>query len=140
MKRITAIFLTLLLTLQLSACIEVVDGGYRPNGSTTERAEDSFDRIPRPPTPVVYPMWSGLAETSEAFLSMTGAIVDVSKRTYSYAEMVEDLSHLARLHSDYFSYHSFGTSVAGRELYVAVLGNPEASRQILVSAGIHGRE
>ena len=107
MKRITAIFLTLLLTLQLSACIEVVDGGYRPNGSTTERAEDSFDRIPRPPTPVVYPTWSGLAEMSEAFLSMTGAIVDVSKRTYSYAEMVEDLSHLARLHSDYFSYHSF---------------------------------
>ena len=38
------------------------------------------------------------------------------------------------------SYSSIGESLDGRTIYAIRLGNPEADKQILISAGIHGRE
>ena len=54
--------------------------------------------------------------------------------------MVSDLAALKARYPAHLSYRSVGRSVAGRELYVAVLGNPDAPQQAVVSAGIHGRE
>ena len=94
-----------------------------------------------PDTDVFLPLWSDAASSAELFFeNAANATVDHSKREYSFAEMEEDLATLAQKYPSRFSYRSFGQSVAGRELYVAVLGNPNAARQILVSAGIHGRE
>ena len=67
-------------------------------------------------------------------------IVDVSKAEYSYSELTTDLSMLEARYPNEFSYSSIGLSADGRNIYAAVLGNPNAEKQILVSAGIHARE
>ena len=38
------------------------------------------------------------------------------------------------------SYESIGRSLDGRNVYAVTLGSPEAKKQIIVTAGIHGRE
>ena len=73
-------------------------------------------------------------------MTKESAVVDCSKATYSYSEMVDDLKALADQYPSRFTYRSFGKSLAGRDLYVATLGDPNAPKQILISAGIHGRE
>ena len=67
-------------------------------------------------------------------------IVDVSKAEYSYSELATDLSMLEARYPNEFSYSSVGLSADGRNIYAAVLGNPNAEKQILVTAGIHARE
>ncbi|MBE6601171.1 MAG: peptidase M14 [Ruminococcaceae bacterium] len=123
MKRIIAIFLIVTLLWIPTSCIK--------EGPPAETA---------PPPPVEAPLvWSDSDAIAEQFLMQSG-IVDCSKREYSYEEMVADLNELSAAYPSLLSYRAFGESVLGRELYVAVLGNPNATRQILVSAGIHGRE
>lgn len=67
-------------------------------------------------------------------------IVDTSKAEYSYSEMVDDLEQLADKGEGKFTYRAVGESLDGRKIYAAVLGNPSAEKQIIVSAGIHARE
>ena len=67
-------------------------------------------------------------------------IVDVTKAKYTYAEMVDDLSLLKARYGERMSYRSIGTSLDGRAIYAVTLGNPNAERQIVISAGIHARE
>lgn len=67
-------------------------------------------------------------------------VVDTSKTEYTFEEMEEDLRILASRYPSYFTYRSIGTSLDGRSIYCATLGNPNASRQIVVTAGIHARE
>ena len=138
MKRaVTALLITVLL-LQTCSCIQIVDGGYHP--SFTEGTTTQAERVPTFPERLIYPAWNSAAETAKAFLSMQGAVVDASEREYSYAEMVEDLAILKSRYSAVLDCYSIGKSVAGREIYVARVGNPDAEQQIVVSAGIHGRE
>lgn len=87
------------------------------------------------------PVFSDVEAAAATFLiNAQDTVVDCSKREYSYTEMVADLQTLADLYPNQFSYRSFGKTVAGRDLYVGILGNPTAPRQVLVSAGLHGRE
>ncbi len=143
MKRTLSLFLVLLLLLSTVSCIQLKPA---EEGSGTETSAETD-----PPTQTTtgtedtdpsLPAWNDAQSVAKAFLlsDAKGTIVDCSEREYSYLEMQEDLARLAGLYPQIFSYHSFGKSAAGREMYVAVLGNPNASRQILVSAGIHGRE
>lgn len=67
-------------------------------------------------------------------------VVDTSKKNYSYSEMTEDLAILEEKYGDKMSYSSIGRTHDGRNIYAVKLGNPNAERQILISAGIHGRE
>lgn len=123
MKRIIAILLTVTLLWIPTSCIK-------------KGSDEQTDAPPANDAPLV---WSNPDVIAEQFLSLDG-IVDCSKREYSYEEMITDLDAFAAAYPSVFSYRSFGQSVLGRELYVAVLGNPNATKQILVSAGIHGRE
>ncbi len=135
-KRIFAAMLALLLAAALfSSCLQVEDPSLTESGSGSVAASGSLDT---PSTPGS--AWIGAAATAEAFLNDSAAIVDASKREYSYLEMEADLALLSATYPQYFSYRSFGKSVAGRELYVATLGNKNASRAVLVTAGLHGRE
>ena len=138
MKRFVIACLTVVLLLQTCSCIQIVDGGYHPD--RTETVTQHTDRTPAFPESLVYPAWSDAAATAASFLALTDAVVDVSKREYTYAEMVEDLAILKSRYASLLDYYSIGKSVVGRELYVARVGNPEAEQQIVVSAGIHGRE
>lgn len=67
-------------------------------------------------------------------------IVDTSKAEYSYSEMVDDLIQLAGKSEGRLTYSTVGETLDGRKLYAAVLGNKNAERQIVISAGIHARE
>ncbi len=59
---------------------------------------------------------------------------------YSYAQMNADLHTLVEKFPDLLRLSSIGQSEEGRELTLAILGNPEADRRIFVQAAIHGRE
>lgn len=59
---------------------------------------------------------------------------------YSYETMQKDLAELAESYPDLLSVSSIGKSEEGRDLTLAILGNPDAKNQIFVSAGIHARE
>jgi len=152
MKRYIPLAWLLVLALLLTSCIQVNVEQHNPQQppsepSTPTPEQDSFSEPAdspntqppaEPPTLPSYPLWSA-GETPQAFLQTDG-IVNTSRSEYSYEEMEDDLALLAAAYPARFSYRSFGKSVLGRELYVAVLGNPNAHKQILVSAGIHGRE
>lgn len=142
MKRTVTVILLLILMLNTCSCIQIVDGGYRPDlmGSEEQSTLSNPDRTPCFPETLVYPAWNGAAATASAFFALPDAVIDVSRREYSYAEMVEDLAVLKSRYPTLMDYYSIGKSVMGRELYVARIGNPDAKKQILVSAGIHGRE
>lgn len=60
---------------------------------------------------------------------------------YSYEEMCQDLKELeSRYGSDRLKLHLIGTSLDGREIYEAVIGNENADRHMLITAGMHARE
>lgn len=98
----------------------------------TDRAPDSS-----------VPVWSAdqtYAAAMTALEDPAGGIVDISVARYSYNALCEDLAALAERYSFAFSYRSLGQTAAGREIWLAVLGNPQAKRQVVVSAAIHARE
>lgn len=70
----------------------------------------------------------------------TGEIVDTDRALYTYDDLQEDLAALAADYESLFSYRSIGQTHEGREIYAAVLGNPNASKQVLIVAGLHARE
>ena len=139
MKRLLSLILLLLLTVQVSSCI--TPDAPSPDG-TVKVTDAPTETEPKEPDKEIFlPPWSGADDAAHLFFEDTStAVVDHSARDYSYFEMEEDLAYFAKAYPNRFSYRSFGKSVAGRELYVATLGNPDAPKQILVSAGIHGRE
>lgn len=89
------------------------------------------------------PLWSA-EETAAAAMAVlddpSGGIVDTSRAAYSYDDLCDDLSALARAYPDLFSYRSLGRTAAGREIFAAVLGDTNAPHQAVVSAAIHARE
>lgn len=138
-----AVFLTLICILQTTSCIKQMP--VDDSTTTTHAGElptgPSGEDVPLTPPPALQlPIWTDAESTADLFLHTQTAIVDCSAREYSYAEMVEDLKTLKNVYPEHFDYRVFGQSAAGRELYVATLGNPDAEKQFLVSAGIHGRE
>lgn len=113
--------------------------GTPPPTTLTEPKTEAITSTPLPPKP----LWAegdALRAAQVVLNAPRGGIVDVSKQNYTYSEMQEDLLLLSKVYPSLFSYRSIGKSVAGRDLYVAVLGNPNASKQVVVSAAIHARE
>ena len=51
-----------------------------------------------------------------------------------------DLSEMAAAYPDLLTVRSCGTSLDGREIPEAILGNPESAHHILIQASIHARE
>ncbi len=135
-KRILAILLLTVLATQLFSCIQPKHGLGMPPDTQTQVGTEEESTVT---VGTVLPLWQSAQASADAFFEVEG-IVDHSKKEYSYYEMVDDLAELGRTYPTHFSYRSIGKSVVGRDIYVAVLGNENAPRQILVSAGIHGRE
>ena len=151
MKRILLLFWVLLFVLTLPACIRLdpLDGDDTSNTATEDGSRNEVDSTAtdgeseqetQKQPELTLPIWSDADGTAQIFFEATDTIVDSTKREYSYAEMYDDLAALSAAYPNRFTYESIGQSVAGREIYAICLGNPNAPRQILVSAGIHGRE
>ena len=143
MKRSWFLLLLLALTVSVTACIQLKPTKTPESDSESSEADVSeSDTETDTDVPVVsVPDWvDAYTNAADFFADTENTVVDSTKREYSYEEMVSDLEILAERYPNHFSYRSFGKSVAGRDLYVAVLGNPDAEHQIMVSAGLHGRE
>lgn len=67
-------------------------------------------------------------------------IVILDGTYYTYAQMSAQLAALAGRYPDILQVKSYGVSADGRDLYVATLGDPNAPKQIIITAGIHARE
>ncbi len=67
-------------------------------------------------------------------------IVSLNGAYYTYDDMVADLEGLRVRYPARMRYEVYGTSADGRALYAATLGDPDAPRQVIVTAGMHARE
>ena len=70
---------------------------------------------------------------------LTDPIVKVTDK-YSYDQMCSDINSLKSRYGSHLQVNTIGTSLDGRSLYEMVIGNSNASKQILIHAGIHARE
>lgn len=66
--------------------------------------------------------------------------VSTETSLYTYEQMMTDLSEMAAAYPDLLTVRSCGTSLDGREIPEAILGNPESAHHILIQASIHARE
>lgn len=67
-------------------------------------------------------------------------VVDTRDARYTYEAMEADLQEIAGKYGEHVTLDVLGQSAEGRNLYRAVLGNPDAENRIFIQAGIHGRE
>ena len=67
-------------------------------------------------------------------------IVDIADKKYDYEDMKKDIQLLSRYYPDYVTVQSIGKSNDNREIYCAVLGNPNAEKHILIQGSMHARE
>ena len=79
-------------------------------------------------------------DTPETEASGSGPCVSVTDSLYSLADLEEDLEELRTRYAGRMDYRTFGSSADGKPLYAVTLGNPDASRSLLITAAIHGRE
>ena len=110
-----------------------------PSDSLPPTPTESEEKTEEPTEPETPPE----SEEPKEYITVDGealGIVDVSKVKYGYSEMVDDIEKLSNKYSDKMSYSVIGSSHDGRNLYAITLGSPDADKQIIVSAGIHGRE
>ena len=68
------------------------------------------------------------------------AIVSTADKKYTYSDLKTDIQQLAKRYPDRLTVQKLGSTADGRFLYALVLGNPEAEKQIFVTAGMHARE
>lgn len=62
---------------------------------------------------------------------LTDPIVKVTDK-YSYDQMSRDINSLKSRYGSHLQVKTIGTSLDGRSLYEMIIGNPNASRQILI--------
>ena len=67
-------------------------------------------------------------------------IVDRTKQTYSYQEMLEDLQLMQNVWSQCIRYEMRSKTYQGRDIPVVYLGNPKAKYYVMVQASMHARE
>lgn len=68
------------------------------------------------------------------------AIVSTSHQKYTYGEYKKDLKQLQKKYPEYCKVNVIGKSADQRNLYEVVLGNPNASKHLVVIANLHARE
>lgn len=67
-------------------------------------------------------------------------IVNVTKQKYTYSEMKKDIEQLSKQYGEYCTYDVIGKTAKGRNIYDVIIGNPNASKSILVVSTLHARE
>lgn len=67
-------------------------------------------------------------------------LVSDQNAKYTYNQMVKDLKELKEKYPDLMEYFSLGQTADTREIYEVQIGNPKASRHIVIQATMHARE
>lgn len=68
------------------------------------------------------------------------SIVSVDHQLYSYDEMVSDIELLSNKYSRFISASVLGKSYDNRLIYDIAIGNPKASKQVIIVGTTHARE
>ena len=90
------------------------------------------------PSGVAIPAVIGAGDISFAG-QLTDPIVKVTEK-YSYDQMCSDINSLKARYGNHLQVNTIGSTVDGRTLYEMVIGNQNASKHVLIHAGIHARE
>ncbi len=69
-----------------------------------------------------------------------GKIVNTGVQNFTYAMMNDAIKKLKKRFPEYLAVSSLGTSTAGRDIPLLLLGNPEAPRRVWVDVSMHARE
>lgn len=84
---------------------------------------------------------AALADRTDYFKEQVKNPIVTPTGKYSYEEMCQDLKELeARYGSGRVRSRVIGTSLDGRDILEAVIGNADADKHILITAGMHARE
>lgn len=83
---------------------------------------------------------SGYIEPEQPDPDLAALTVVQPVEEYPHAQMMADLAALQERYPQLLRVESAGTSLEGRDIPVAVVGDPGAQHHVLVQAGIHGRE
>lgn len=73
-------------------------------------------------------------------VSANAAIVSGGKKNYSYKELKTDLNKLQNKYSEHCRVNVIGKTADKRNLYEVVIGNPDATKHLLVIGNLHARE
>lgn len=71
---------------------------------------------------------------------LSGLNVIKPAENYTYNKMIGDLQSLAERYPGRLTLESAGTTLLGRDIPVAMLGDPGAPKHVLLQGGIHARE
>lgn len=83
---------------------------------------------------------SGYLAPKEKDRTLSSLTTAELSENYTHSQMKKDLNALAKEFPKSLRIEEIGTSINGKTILVARLGNPDAERHVLVHAGIHGRE
>lgn len=78
--------------------------------------------------------------TSFSYSDSKLTIVNTGHQKYTYSEMVTDINQLKAAYSEFLSVNILGSSYDNRNIYEIILGNPTASKHILIVGSTHARE
>lgn len=67
-------------------------------------------------------------------------IVNNKKTLYDYQDMTSDIHRLTRKYHDRLTCYSIGQTYDKREMWCMRIGNPNASKRLVIDAAIHARE
>ncbi len=151
MKRLSCVIAVTLVLCLLAGCLEAYAPGTTHGSTPSNTVTQSTTTAPS----VTQPTQSTAQTTAPTTVPSTAPTVPTTAPTqppvledivsldgdfYTYDKMAADLQGLALRYPDKLSYRSYGQSADGRELYVATMGNPDAPKQVLITAGMHARE
>ena len=86
-----------------------------------------------------YVLSNYIKPADEAYLSKRLQVVNPTE-TYTYDQMLADISALQLMYPDLVHSASIGMSEQGRKIPVIRLGDPEAEHQVLMQGAMHARE
>ena len=84
---------------------------------------------------------AGFVKTSE--ITTKKPKTDIVKKVYkhyNYVTMERNLKTLAKTYPQWMQVKSLGKTADNRNIYCAIVGNPKAKKQIVVTASMHARE
>lgn len=98
--------------------------------------ENGYDKV-------IYEDKEGYVKQSKILLKkpkVPSDIVNIDDKLYSYIDMKKDLQSLSIYYPDYLTIKSIGTTSDNRNIYCAILGNPDAKKHIILQGSMHARE
>lgn len=98
--------------------------------------ENGYDKV-------IYEDKEGYVKQSKILLKkpkVPSDIVNIDDKLYSYIDMKKDLQSLSIYYPDYLTVKSIGTTSDNRNIYCAILGNPDAKKHIILQGSMHARE